>query len=73
MLLLLPARQGEHALQILSKDLSYIPISTLFKNLRTTEILLQLPRFSIENKLDLRSALEHVRIYFLSLKKQLLL
>lgn len=62
MLLLLPARQGEHALQILSKDLSYIPISTLFKNLRTTEILLQLPRFSIENKLDLRSALEHLGI-----------
>ncbi|XP_043481422.1 uncharacterized protein LOC122510672 [Leptopilina heterotoma] len=62
MLLLLPARQGEHALQILSKDLSYIPISNLFKNLLPTEILLQLPRFSIENKLDLRSSLEHLGI-----------
>ncbi|XP_051162786.1 uncharacterized protein LOC127282533 [Leptopilina boulardi] len=62
MLLLLPARQGEHALQILSKDLSYISITTLFKNLLDTEILLQLPRFSIENKLDLRSALEHLGI-----------
>ena len=62
MILLLPTNQGEHALHILSKDLSYIPVSVLLKSLRETEMLLQVPRFSIENKLDLRPALERVSL-----------
>ncbi|XP_033208177.1 uncharacterized protein LOC117167393 isoform X2 [Belonocnema kinseyi] len=62
LILLLPTTQGEHALHILSKDLSYIPVSVLLKSLRETEVLLQIPRFSIENKLDLRPALERLGI-----------
>ena len=61
---MLPSRQGAHALHILSKDLSYIPVSVILKSLRVTEVLLQIPKFSIENKLDLRPALE--RVSFLS-------
>ncbi|XP_012284745.1 heparin cofactor 2 isoform X2 [Orussus abietinus] len=63
MLILLPsAEKGETALKTLSKDLSYTPISTLLGTLRDTEILLLLPRFAIESKLDLRPSLERLGI-----------
>ncbi|XP_047350131.1 uncharacterized protein LOC124949306 [Vespa velutina] len=64
MIVLLPNNHElDPNLQILSKDLSYIPMSALIANLYPTEVNLILPKFSIENKLDLRFALEHMGVY----------
>ncbi|XP_012225010.1 uncharacterized protein Spn27A [Linepithema humile] len=58
MLIFLPAHEeSDPYLQILSKDLSYVPMKTLLSSLNETEVLLSIPRFSIESKLDLRSPL----------------
>ncbi|XP_014481109.1 PREDICTED: uncharacterized protein LOC106747753 [Dinoponera quadriceps] len=58
MLIFLPAHeQSDPYLQILTKDLSYVPMKTLLASLMETEMLLSIPRFSIESKLDLRSPL----------------
>jgi len=58
MLIFLPSHEeNDPYLQILSKDLSYVPMRTLLTSLNETELLLAIPRFSIESKLDLRSPL----------------
>ncbi|KAL2735249.1 antithrombin-III-like isoform X2 [Vespula squamosa] len=64
MIVLLPNNHDlDPYLQILSKDLSYIPMSALLANLYISEVNLILPKFSIESKLDLRSALEHLGVH----------
>lgn len=68
MIVLLPNNHElDPNLQILSKDLSYIPMSALLANLHAMEVNLILPKFSIENKLDLRFALEHVSVTIICL------
>ncbi|XP_012528497.1 uncharacterized protein LOC105832254 [Monomorium pharaonis] len=58
MLIFLPSHQeSDPYLQILSKDLSYVPMKTLLTSLNETDLILAIPRFSIESKLDLRSPL----------------
>ncbi|CAL1688366.1 unnamed protein product [Lasius platythorax] len=58
MLIFLPSHEdSDPYLQILSKDLSYVPMRTLLTSLNETELVLSIPRFSIESKLDLRSSL----------------
>lgn len=63
MLVFLPYREGLESLQALSKDMSFTPISTILANLTDTELLVGLPKFSINSKFDLRTALEHVSFY----------
>lgn len=53
MLIMLPNSVGLQALNILSKDLAYTPISNILNSLLDEEILLHLPRFNIESKIDL--------------------
>ncbi|XP_029156604.1 uncharacterized protein LOC114929280 isoform X2 [Nylanderia fulva] len=63
MLIFLPSHEdSDPNLQILSKDLSYVPMRTLLSSLNETEIMLSIPRFSIESKLDLRSSLMRMGI-----------
>lgn len=63
MLIFLPSHEdSDPYLQILSKDLSYVPMRTLLTSLNETELVLSIPRFSIESKLDLRSSLMRVSI-----------
>ncbi|XP_034946955.1 uncharacterized protein [Chelonus insularis] len=62
MLILLPHREGLRSLLILSKDIAYVSISTIMNTLQDTELILQLPRFTIESKTDLRPALENMGI-----------
>lgn len=63
MLIFLPSNPGSDPyLQTLSKDLSYVPVSVLLANLMETEMLLAIPRFSIENKVDLQAPLMRVSI-----------
>ncbi|XP_015514612.1 uncharacterized protein LOC107220504 [Neodiprion lecontei] len=61
MLILLPERleDGIHALM---KDLAHTPLPSIIGSLQETEVLLSLPRFSVETKIDLRSALEGLGI-----------
>lgn len=63
MLVFLPSHEdSDPYLQTLFKDLSYVPMRTLLTSLKETELVLSIPRFSIENKLDLRSSLMRVSI-----------
>ncbi|XP_011638346.1 uncharacterized protein LOC105428007 [Pogonomyrmex barbatus] len=63
MLIFLPSHEeNDPYLQILSKDLSYVPMKTLLASLNETELLLVIPRFSIESKLNLYPALLHMGI-----------
>ncbi|OXU25130.1 hypothetical protein TSAR_009543, partial [Trichomalopsis sarcophagae] len=62
MVVLLPQRLGEQALLDLSRDLAFTPVSVLLSSLQKTEVLLQLPRFGIGNKVDLRATLEKLGI-----------
>ncbi|KAL6427473.1 hypothetical protein ACFW04_008768 [Cataglyphis niger] len=58
MLIFLPSHEdSDPYLQTLFKDLSYVPMRTLLTSLKEIELVLSIPRFSIENKLDLRSSL----------------
>ncbi|XP_071654183.1 uncharacterized protein [Temnothorax longispinosus] len=58
MLIFLPSHEeSDPYLQILSKDLSYVPMKTLLTSINETELVLSIPKFSIESKLDLRSPL----------------
>ncbi|KYQ54644.1 Serpin B3, partial [Trachymyrmex zeteki] len=58
MLIFLPSHEeSDPYLQILFKDLSYVPMKTLLTSLNETELILAIPKFSIESKLDLRSPL----------------
>lgn len=61
MLIFLPSHEeSDPYLQTLSRDLSYIPMKTLLANLYETDMVLILPRFSIESKLDLGAILMRV-------------
>ncbi|KYM94473.1 Serpin B3, partial [Cyphomyrmex costatus] len=63
MLIILPShKESDPYLQILVKDLSYVPIKTLLTSLNETELILAIPKFSIESKLDLRSPLMHMGV-----------
>jgi len=63
MLIFLPFHEkSDPYLQILFKDLSYVPMKTLLASLNETELIVAIPRFSIESKLDLRSSLIRVSI-----------
>ncbi|XP_011879335.1 PREDICTED: uncharacterized protein LOC105568344 [Vollenhovia emeryi] len=63
MLVFLPAHEeSDPDLQILSKDLSYVPMKTLLTSLNETEMVLSIPRFSIESKLDLRPPLTRMGV-----------
>ncbi|KAG7201539.1 hypothetical protein KM043_004290 [Ampulex compressa] len=63
MLILMPAHpEHDQDLRILSRDLSYMSMSFLLGNLQETEVLLSIPKFSIESKLDLISALTRMGI-----------
>ncbi|KAL0100192.1 hypothetical protein PUN28_019549 [Cardiocondyla obscurior] len=58
MLIFLPSHQdSDPNLVTLSKDLSYVPIKTVLNNLNETELVLSIPRFSIQSKLDLQAPL----------------
>ncbi|KAI4504439.1 hypothetical protein M0802_000910 [Mischocyttarus mexicanus] len=58
MLILLPTnKELDPNLTLLSKDLSYVSMSALLANLYLTEVNVIIPKFSIENKLDLKSTL----------------
>jgi serine protease inhibitor len=62
MLILLPTRNDEQALEDLTRNLAFTPISVLLAGLYDTELVLQIPRFSISNKVDLRAPLEQVSV-----------
>ncbi|KAJ8686512.1 hypothetical protein QAD02_022306 [Eretmocerus hayati] len=62
MLVLLPRRIGTQALTDLSRDLAFTPISSVLASLKSTEVLLQLPRFSAASKLELAPSLEKLGI-----------
>ncbi|XP_074098921.1 uncharacterized protein LOC141527388 isoform X2 [Cotesia typhae] len=62
MLVFLPTKEGLQSLSILSRDLSYTSISSILNSLRETELILLMPRFSVETKTDLRSTLETLGI-----------
>lgn len=62
MLVFLPHNEGIQSLHTLSRDMSYTPISRILESLRETELLVALPRFSVDRKHDLRSALESMGI-----------
>ncbi|XP_032678780.1 uncharacterized protein LOC116847660 [Odontomachus brunneus] len=63
MLIFLPVHENtDPNLQILSKDLSYVPMRTLLAALTETEIVVAIPRFSIESKVDLRTPLMNMGI-----------
>lgn len=63
MLIFLPSNEGtDPHLKILSKDVSYVPLRTMLSQLSETELVLSIPRFSIENEIDLRSPLMRVNI-----------
>lgn len=62
MLVFLPVNEGLQDLSVLSRDLSYTPISTILNSLRDTELILLMPRFSVETKIDLRPTLETVNL-----------
>lgn len=47
-------------LRILSKDLTTIPLSVILANLRKRDVTLYLPKFTIENNLDLIPTLQDV-------------
>ncbi|XP_012263958.2 uncharacterized protein LOC105690599 [Athalia rosae] len=58
MLFLLPDK--EDGINGLSRDLSHTPLSLIMQSLKYTEVLLSVPRFTIESKMDLRPALENL-------------
>ncbi|XP_012064085.1 PREDICTED: uncharacterized protein LOC105627412 [Atta cephalotes] len=63
MLIFLPShKESDPYLQILFKDLSYVPMKTLLTSLNETELILAIPKFNIESKLDLRSPLMRMGI-----------
>ena len=72
MLLLLPRKQGYQALNDLSRDITFTPISTILASLKETELELAMPKFTIESKTDLKPYLikvdltDHYSIYIKS-------
>lgn len=62
MLIFLPNHENDPHLSILSRDLSRVSMRALLANLEETDVLLSIPKFSIESKLNLRSPLVRVSI-----------
>jgi len=61
MLIFLPSHEeSDPYLQTLSRDLSYVTMRTLLSSLNETELVLSIPRFNIESKLNLASPLIRV-------------
>ncbi|KOC68055.1 Serine proteinase inhibitor A3K, partial [Habropoda laboriosa] len=63
MLALMPdTREKDPYLRILSEDLTTLPISTILANLKMRDIMIHVPKFSIENNLNLIPALHRLGI-----------
>ncbi|XP_076177429.1 uncharacterized protein LOC143151855 [Ptiloglossa arizonensis] len=63
MLVLMPnRRQRDPYLRILSKDLATVPVSAILANLKERHVTIYLPKFTIENNLDLIPTLQHLGI-----------
>ncbi|XP_043265497.1 uncharacterized protein LOC122405073 isoform X2 [Colletes gigas] len=63
MLLLMPTRkESDPYLRILSKDLATVPVSVLLANLKDRDATIYLPKFTIENSLNLVPTLQHLGI-----------
>ena len=62
MLTLMPNSRKKSYLRILSEDLVTIPVSVILANLRLQDITVHLPKFNIENNLDLVPTLQYVCI-----------
>ncbi|XP_043283834.1 uncharacterized protein [Venturia canescens] len=62
MLIFFPYHEGLQNLHILSKDLTHTHMSTILSSLFEAELLITLPRFTIDSKFDLRPALESLGI-----------
>ncbi|KAK1136414.1 hypothetical protein K0M31_000972 [Melipona bicolor] len=63
MLTLMPNSRGKDLhLQILSEDLVAIPVSVILANLRLQDITVHLPKFNIENNLDVVPTLQYLGI-----------
>lgn len=66
MLVLMPnRRQRDPYLRILSKDLATVPVSAILANLKERHVTIYLPKFTIENNLDLIPTLQHVSLEIL--------
>ncbi|KZC12911.1 Serpin I2, partial [Dufourea novaeangliae] len=63
MLTIIPSkRERDPYLRILSRDLATVPVSAIIASLKETRITIHLPKFSIENSLDLVPTLQHLGI-----------
>ncbi|KAK9294348.1 hypothetical protein QLX08_011018 [Tetragonisca angustula] len=62
MLTLMPNSRKKSYLRILSEDLVTIPVSVILANLRLQDITVHLPKFNIENNLDLVPTLQYLGI-----------
>lgn len=61
MLIILPDDK-EDGINRLARDLSHTPLSSIVSILEDTEVLLTIPRFTIESKMDLRPTLAFVSV-----------
>lgn len=59
MLIILP-ENPERGINALVRDLTHTPLSTIRESLQETEVIVSIPRFSIDTKMDLRPTLENV-------------
>lgn len=63
MLTLMPrTREKDPYLRILSEDLANVPVSAILANLKKRDVTLHLPKFTIENSLNLMPALQRVSV-----------
>ncbi|XP_023244885.1 uncharacterized protein LOC106647876, partial [Copidosoma floridanum] len=62
MLMLLPLKTGMQALADLSRDMAFTPVSSVLAAMQDTELLLQIPRFSIGTKLNMQGKLSELNI-----------
>ncbi|CAB0038451.1 unnamed protein product [Trichogramma brassicae] len=58
MLVLLPKTSDPAALQGLSRDLAFTPLTSILASMRDTEMRVQLPRFTIDTEIDLTNDLQ---------------
>lgn len=73
MLIFLPSHEeSDPHLQTLSKDLSYVTMRTLLTSLNETELVVSIPRFKIESKLNLASPLMRVSMKIIIKHKYLI-
>ncbi|CAL7946686.1 unnamed protein product [Xylocopa violacea] len=63
MLTLMPSsREKDPELRILSEDLTTVPVSAILENLKERDVTIYLPKFNIENNLNLISSLQRLGI-----------